>query len=59
MHPNHGKPLSGDKDFKAVKDFFDSSRLIKLIEKIYYNYQSQEFAPLSGWEVMDQLCSLK
>ena len=45
--------LLEDKKIKVVMENSDSIGLIKLIEKICYNYQSHEFDPLGGWEVMD------
>ena len=37
----------------------DSIALIKVIERICYNYQSHEFAPLSGWDSLDRVTAVR
>ena len=32
--------------------------MIKVIERICYNYQSHEFPPLSGWDSLDRLTTV-
>ena len=46
--PTMEQIVSGDKDFKAIKEKSDSIGLLKLIEKICDNYQYHEFATLGG-----------
>lgn len=40
----------GEKDYKVIKEISDSTALIKVIERICYNNQSYEFAPIVGWD---------
>lgn len=49
--------LAGRKDFKSVKEVSKSIALIKIIERICYNYQLYELAPLVGWGTIGRLTS--
>ena len=49
--------LAGEKDYKAINEISDSIASINIIERICYNYQSHEFAPLEGWHSLNQLTS--
>jgi len=46
--PSMEQSLAGEKNFKNIKEKSGSITLIKVIERICYNYQSHEFVPLSG-----------
>ena len=39
------QPLSGDKNFKAIKENFDSIVLLKLIDKIFYTISTTSTSP--------------
>ena len=51
--------LVGEKDYKNIKEKSDSIALIKVIERIYCNYQSHAFAPLSRWDSLDRLTAAR
>ena len=53
--PSMEQSLAGEKEFSIIKEKSESIPLIKMIERICYNYQSHEFAPLGGWESLDRL----
>ena len=53
--PSMELSLAGEKNYKNIKEKSDSIVLIKVIEHICYNYQSHEFASLSGWDSLDRL----
>ena len=53
--PSMEQSLTGEKVFILIKEKSDSISLINIIERIYYNYQSHECAPLGGWESLDRL----
>ena len=40
---------------KVVKEESNSIDLIKMLERICYNYQSHEYPPLGAWEAIDRL----
>ena len=43
------------KDFKSIKETSEIIGLLKIIERICYNYKSHEFGLLGGWESLDRL----
>ena len=47
--------LAVKKYFSLIKEKSDYIPLIKMIERISYNYQSYDFDPLGGWESLDRL----
>ena len=47
--------LEGDESYKEINDQNDSIGLMKLLEKICYNYRSHEYTPLGAWDAMDRL----
>ena len=51
--------ISGGKDYDIIKEKSDAIGLIKLIERICYNYQSHELVPLGGWESLDRLANTR
>ena len=57
--PSMEQSLAGEKNFKDIKEKSDSIALIQVIERICYNYQSHEFAPLSGWDSLDRLTAAR
>jgi len=50
--------LKSEKTFETLKTKYDLIGLIKLIEKLYYNYHAHEYTPLGAWEGIDKLCDL-
>ena len=53
--PSMEQTLAGEKDYQTIKEQSDSIGLIKMIERVCYNYQLHEYAPLGGWESLDRL----
>lgn len=47
--------LERDENYKKVKEESTSIELIKMLERICYNYQSHELLPLGAWEAIDRL----
>ena len=57
--PGMEQALEGEGTYASIEAISDSIGLIKMLERICYNYQSHEYPPLGAWESMDRLCNLK
>ena len=55
--PSMEQSLAGGKKYEKIKENYDIIELIKLIERICYNYQLHKFTPLGGWDLLDRLAS--
>jgi len=53
--PGMQQKLESDSEFKKIKDNADSVELLKIIERISYNYQPHEYTPLGAWDDLDKL----
>jgi len=53
--PAMEQSLIGQDDFAIIKSPSDSIALMKMLERICYNYQSHECPPLESWDTMDCL----
>lgn len=53
--PGMQQKLNSDDGFKVVKENADLVRLMKIIERIYYNYQPHKYPPLGAWKTLDKL----
>ena len=53
--PGMEQTLLAIKGYNLMKEEVDSIKLIKNIEKIYYNYQPYEYPPFGSWEALDTL----
>ena len=51
--------LEAEDTYANIKAQSDSIELIKLLEKLCYNYRAHEFKPLGAWDAMDKLSSLQ
>lgn len=47
--------MKAEDDFAMIKNKSDAIELLKLIKRIYYKYQSYEYALLSRYEVLYRL----
>ena len=56
--PAMEQSLESDTKYKTVKQESDSIELIKMLERICYNYQSHEYPPLGAWESIDRLSNM-
>ena len=52
--PSVAQSLAGENDYKVIKEMSEPISLITVSEDICYNYQSHEFASLTGWGSLDR-----
>ena len=57
--PTVEQSLEADDTYADVKEKSDSIALIKLLEKICYNYRAHEYTPLGAWDAMDKLTAMR
>ena len=50
--------LESEDTFKDIKNRSDSIALMKLLEKLCYNYKPHEYTPLGAWTALDKLTAL-